>query len=64
MVVNTFEKIPQILRTADAMRKVRRAKQMFLLNWALETGHRADADARRGAALRPRKRASGDRNLF
>jgi len=64
MVEGTNENIPQLLHTADAMRKVRRAKQMFLLNWALESAKAERLDMREGANLRPRDLARQDRNLF
>jgi len=64
MVEGSNENIPQLLHTADAMRKVRRAKQMFLLNWALEAAKADRVDMREGANLRPRELASKDRNLF
>ena len=64
MVESSKEKIPHLLHTAEAMRQVRRAKQMFLLNWALESAKACRLDTRTGALLRPRTLGRHDRNLF
>jgi hypothetical protein len=63
MVDSSQEKIPHLIQAAGALRKVRRAKQMFLLQWALESAKADRLDTRMGADLRPRN-LKAERNLF
>ena len=52
MVVDTQERMPRVIQTAEALRMVRRAQIDFLMNWTLEQAN-APAGPRRLARLAP-----------